>query len=130
MIRSIRSTKRSKLLWYALLAIVIASDIVILARYHNFGAYLSPLRIERGVKIALTTALLVAIGGGLFKFWRLRNQEISPGLQRRRLMLAWCRGALRGGLLASLTMPLLIYEEDDGPRLIIFTFNILFGCPH
>jgi hypothetical protein len=126
MFQFISRAKSSKWFWYGLLAIVVTIDTVLLARYHIYGGFSNRVQIYRGIGISLFAAFLVMICGGLFRLWRLRNQRLA----RRKLMLAWCWGALRGGLIASLIMPLLVYEEDfGGPRLIIFAINILEGCP-
>jgi hypothetical protein len=127
MFQFISRAKSSKWFWYGLLAIVVAIDIVLLARYSYgiYRSYMMLMRIYRGIGISLVAALLVAIFGGLLNLWQQRNQQVAP----RKLILAWCWGALRGGLIASLIVPLLVYEEFQGPRLIIFAINTLQGCP-
>jgi L-cystine uptake protein TcyP (sodium:dicarboxylate symporter family) len=120
----IKRAKRSKLFWYGLLAVVIAIDIATLIDY----GHLNLLRIVC-ILVTVTTASFVAIiSGGLLTLWQWRTQKIPPTLKRRKLMLAWCRGALRGGLFALVVMPLILYEEFDGPGFIISIIRILQGC--
>jgi hypothetical protein len=125
MLRFISQIRKSKRFWYGLLAILIAIDVVTLIDYRVDLRY---WRLYEIVGPVVAAILIVIIGGGLFTLWQWRTQKIPPTLKRRKLMLGWCRGALRGVLCALVVMPLLLYEEFDGPGFIISVIRILQGC--
>jgi hypothetical protein len=125
MLRFISQIRKSERLWYGLLAILIAIDVVTLIDHRgNFMVW----RIYYSVGPVSAAILVAILCGALLTFWRWRNQKIAHRIQWRKFMLAWCRGALRGGLFALLLMPLLIYEEFEGPGFIISVIHTLQGC--
>jgi uncharacterized membrane protein YoaK (UPF0700 family) len=125
MTRFISLVKSSKRFKYALLAIVIAIDI---------GTLIDPwgprnfLRIYWSLGMVTVAILFAIIIVSLLGFWQWRSQKIPPNIQRHKLLLAWCWGSLRGGLVSFAVMPLLMYEEFEGPGFIIFVIRALQGC--
>jgi hypothetical protein len=125
MFQFISRAKSSKWFWYGLLAIVVTIDIATLIDHRgNFMVW----RIYCSVGPVAAAILVAILCGALLTFWRWRNQKIAHRIQWQKLMVAWCRGALRGGLFALLLMPLLIYEEFEGPGFIISVIHTLQGC--
>jgi hypothetical protein len=125
MARFISLTKNSKWFWYGLLAIITAIDVVTLidpSGPRNF------LRIYWSLGIVTVAILFAVMIVSLLVFWQWRSQKIPPNIQRRKFLLAWCWGSLRGGWVALAVMPLLMYEEFEGPGFIIFVIRALQGC--